>query len=176
MHRILKLFINFLEKVEVILSNICLFLIIFLTSLQVFFRYILRAPFSWTLELSLVIFEWLIFLGISLVFKKNRHISIDFFTNKFIPERYNVYLNIFGNFCTTLLMIILFIATLKLLPKQFKYHTIALEIPKAYVSMSIIYFAFSVFLTSLNFLIRDFKSILNKKVKQDDVYNGVNDV
>jgi len=51
------------------------------TSLQIFTRYVLNAPFTWTEELARMFFTWINFLGAALIVKRSSHISIDAATN-----------------------------------------------------------------------------------------------
>jgi TRAP-type C4-dicarboxylate transport system permease small subunit len=46
----------------------------------------MKVPFSWTEELSRIMFMWFCFLGSGLALKKNAHLGIDFFVNKFGPR------------------------------------------------------------------------------------------
>ena len=55
------------------------------TSLQVFTRYVLNAPFTWTEELARMFFTWINFLGAALIVKRSSHISIDAATNLLPP-------------------------------------------------------------------------------------------
>ena len=55
------------------------------TSLQVFTRYVLNAPLTWTEELARMFFTWINFLGAALIVKRSSHISIDFATNLLPP-------------------------------------------------------------------------------------------
>ena len=51
------------------------------TSLQVFTRYVLNAPLSWTEELARILLIWITFIGAAVIAKRSGHISIDFVTN-----------------------------------------------------------------------------------------------
>lgn len=50
---------------------------------QIFSRAFMKAPFSWTEELSRISFMWFCFLGSGLAMKKKAHLGIDYFVNKF---------------------------------------------------------------------------------------------
>lgn len=54
---------------------------------QVFSRYVLNSPLSWSEELARYIFVWQIWLGSSYCVQKGRHIRIDVFTHK-LPEKF----------------------------------------------------------------------------------------
>lgn len=45
--------------------------------LQIFSRYVLRMPFGWTLELCLILWVWIVFLGNAFVVRERDHVSFD---------------------------------------------------------------------------------------------------
>jgi TRAP-type transport system small permease protein len=52
-------------------------LLVVVASLQVFTRYVLNAPLTWTEEAARMLFTWIIFIGAALIVKRGSHISID---------------------------------------------------------------------------------------------------
>ncbi|MBW1961194.1 MAG: TRAP transporter small permease [Deltaproteobacteria bacterium] len=55
--------------------------------LQVFFRYVLEKPLSWSEELARFAFVWLSFIGAAMAFGKRLHFGIDYLVNK-LPHRF----------------------------------------------------------------------------------------
>ena len=50
----------------------------FLTFLiQIFSRYVMQTPFGWTLELCLILWVWLVFLGNAFIVRDRDHVSFD---------------------------------------------------------------------------------------------------
>ena len=47
--------------------------------LQIFSRYVLSAPFGWTLELCLILWVWLVFFGCAFLVREQDHVSFDIF-------------------------------------------------------------------------------------------------
>lgn len=78
--------------------------IIGLISANVFFRFVLNNPITWTEEISLALFIWLVFIGLSSVTKTNGHVGIDYFVRKF-PEQWRYRFQVFR-------LIFIFIVTL----------------------------------------------------------------
>ena len=56
--------------------------IIVCVSLQVFFRYVLNDPLTWSEELARFSFMWMVFLGLGLAERDDQHIAVDFFVSK----------------------------------------------------------------------------------------------
>lgn len=54
--------------------------------LQVFNRFILKAPLSWSEDLAMLLFQWVVFLGAALGVKRVRHFGIELVVRRF-PER-----------------------------------------------------------------------------------------
>ena len=61
---------------EVVCYGLLVVLVV-VTSLQVFTRYVLNAPLGWTEEAARMLFTWIIFIGAALIVKRGSHISID---------------------------------------------------------------------------------------------------
>lgn len=53
---------------------------------QVFWRYVLEAPFVWSEELSLLLMTWITFLGSALLLMRHEHLGIDVFMDKMPPS------------------------------------------------------------------------------------------
>src|SRR5512143_81896 len=77
-----KILSNFVEGVAAILV-IALAVVVFL---QVFNRYVLKAPLAWSEDLAMLLFQWVTFLGAALGVKRMRHFGIELVVRKF-PER-----------------------------------------------------------------------------------------
>ena len=45
--------------------------------LQVFYRFVLRAPLVWSEELAMFLFQWLVFMGAALAVKHRNHFGLD---------------------------------------------------------------------------------------------------
>ncbi|QQK78856.1 TRAP transporter small permease [Salicibibacter cibi] len=79
----MKAIIRATEKIESFICLIALAGMIVIVIANVFFRYMLNNAIPWTEEVSLMLFVWLTFVGVSYVMKKNDgHVSIDYFVRK----------------------------------------------------------------------------------------------
>ena len=72
--KISDIIFNFTNNIIVILS----FGLIFLIFLSVFYRYALNSPLIWANDMSIFIFIWLSFLGMSSAVKLKEHVAFDF--------------------------------------------------------------------------------------------------
>ncbi|WP_191991838.1 TRAP transporter small permease [Bacillus aerolatus] len=76
---------SWILNVDNIFASISLVLIISVTVVGVFMRFIVGEPLQWTEEMTLALFVWFTFLGASVVTKEDGHVGIDFFVEKFNP-------------------------------------------------------------------------------------------
>jgi len=64
---------NLVERICMILV-VALAIIVFL---QVFNRFILKAPLAWSEDLAMLLFQWVAFLGAAVAVKRTRHFGIE---------------------------------------------------------------------------------------------------
>ena len=57
---------KWLQKTSNFIIASMLAVLFFTFLLQIFSRYILRSPYGWTLELCLILWVWIVFLGVPL--------------------------------------------------------------------------------------------------------------
>ncbi|PAF14396.1 C4-dicarboxylate ABC transporter permease [Shouchella clausii] len=84
---------RFFHHLDDYLGVLALSGIIVLISANVFFRFVLNSPITWTEEVSLALFIWLTFIGISSGIKHNSHVGIDYFVRK-MPEKIRHYVQV----------------------------------------------------------------------------------
>jgi TRAP-type C4-dicarboxylate transport system permease small subunit len=75
-----------LDSAEEAICYSLLVALVVVTSLQVFTRYVLNAPFTWTEELARMLFTWIVFLGAALLLKGSSHITIDILARSLAPR------------------------------------------------------------------------------------------
>lgn len=90
---IIKVIRDIIEVYIPMIALLCLF-IVFLT--QVFFRYIVNDPQTWTMEAALICFVWLVLLGASYALRKNTHVTFKLVYDK-LSHRNKHILSIVGN-------------------------------------------------------------------------------
>lgn len=70
-------------------SSLALVLIVLVTVVGVFMRFVVGEPLKWTEEMSLALFVWLTFWGASAVNRQDGHVGIDYFVLK-LPVKLQV--------------------------------------------------------------------------------------
>jgi TRAP-type C4-dicarboxylate transport system permease small subunit len=84
-HRLWRTYSNLvkiLEKVASIMLIVVLTTSVVLIAMQVFLRYVVAHPFSWTEEIARFLYIWSVFLGASLALRKYELIAVDFFVQR----------------------------------------------------------------------------------------------
>jgi TRAP-type C4-dicarboxylate transport system permease small subunit len=106
--------------------------LVVVTSLQVFTRYVLNAPLTWTEEAARMLFTWIIFIGAALIAKQSSHISIDILV-KVLPVKLRRPLCVASHLITLAVVTILAVKGFHLLQITGASESPALGIPWVYV-------------------------------------------
>ena len=77
---------SLLDKILSVLSGGCFLIMVALTCWQVFTRYILQNPSSWSEELVSYLFAWMALLGASLVVGERGHMNIPLLVDRAKPK------------------------------------------------------------------------------------------
>lgn len=80
-----KLIKKWVLNIDDVISVLALSGIIIITIVSVFLRFVMNSPLTWAEEVTLGLFVWLIFIGVSSTMKRQGHIGIDYFVRK-MPE------------------------------------------------------------------------------------------
>lgn len=77
---------RWIVNLDSLFASISLVLIISVSVVGVFMRFVLGEPLQWTEEMTLALFVWFTFLGASVVEKENGHVGIEYFVEKLNPS------------------------------------------------------------------------------------------
>ncbi len=104
MHAIHRVSQKLSNTLNWIAERVCIALIaivVAITLLAVFYRYVLNVGLSWPEELSRCANTWISFIGASIGFKYSDHVGVEFFTN-LLPRKFFAVFRFFlriGMFC-----------------------------------------------------------------------------
>lgn len=124
--------LRFLAYAEEAICYSFLVVLVVVASLQVFTRYVLNAPLSWTEEAARMLFTWIVFIGAALIVKRSSHISIDILV-KVLPPAPRRWLCVVSQLITLTVVTILAIKGFRLLQITGMSESPALGIRWAYV-------------------------------------------
>jgi TRAP-type transport system small permease protein len=74
--------IKWIKSVDDLISTIALALIILLTGINVFLRFVMDNPIAWVEEVTIGLFIWVVFIGVSSAMKRESHIGVDYFIKR----------------------------------------------------------------------------------------------
>mgnify|MGYP001584256579 CR=1 FL=1 len=126
-----------LEKILKVASVCILVLLVIVISMQIFARYVLNHSLSWSEELARYLFIYLIFFGASIVYKQNRHISVNYFFDQ-LPARLRSIISISLDILLLIFLLVVFYQGLILSSIVYNVPTAALYIPWTYVYLAIV--------------------------------------
>lgn len=100
--------IRALTNIATWIAGICILLIVFMVSYEVFMRGFFNSPTEWTLEISgyLVIVSG--FMGLAAALAADKHIKVDLLTS-YLPSKVNRILGVFVSFAGLLFCYLLFV-------------------------------------------------------------------
>jgi TRAP-type C4-dicarboxylate transport system permease small subunit len=127
-----KVFEGFLKFALLVLFAI----IIVCVSLQVFYRYVLNDPLTWSEELARFAFMWMVFLGLGLAERDDQHIAVDFFVGKMPAGVQRVVRIVVEIFCIVVLAIASY-KSLGVIQVQSAMRSVALNISMAYFAVAV---------------------------------------
>jgi TRAP-type C4-dicarboxylate transport system permease small subunit len=125
-------FVRVVAHAEEIVCYTFLVLLVVTTSLQVFTRYVLNMPFTWTEEVARMLFTWIVFLGAALIVKRSSHISIDIVV-KALPPGPRRWLRVVSHLITLVIVVTLAVKGVQLLQITGASASPALNIPWVYI-------------------------------------------
>ncbi len=131
------------SKLKAILSELDLYIGIILlstailsTGLQVILRYVFNHPLPWPEELCVISLVWITFLGGSLVTRRNKHLTVEYFT-RFIPERLKFWNEILLDLMTIVYLIMVIWGSKHMLEQNAPLLTSAFEISVNYFLVAV---------------------------------------
>lgn len=72
-----------LTNLDAIITGVTLSLCTILVNVNVFMRYLLKKPLTWTEEAVTALFVWTVFIGAAYAYRKHAHLGIDMLVNMF---------------------------------------------------------------------------------------------
>ncbi len=107
-------------------------MIVFLTTLQIFFRSVLDSPLVWSEELVQLLLVWVVFLGAAVVCWDGQHLKIDIVLNRMPPRLRNA-VDVFNTVVALAVLIILAVGAVPLIRLNMGVDMSALGIPLSWV-------------------------------------------
>ncbi|MRG87265.1 TRAP transporter small permease [Salinibacillus xinjiangensis] len=120
-HRDLAYFLRYL-------CSFLLLVIVVVTLLQVFFRFVLDSPLTWTDELSRLLLVWVVFLGVGVVSFDDKHLAVNMLQENMSP-RVHLITTFIMRIIIMIFLVILILTSLDVVKVAHLKQSGALEIP-----------------------------------------------
>jgi TRAP-type C4-dicarboxylate transport system permease small subunit len=128
-----------LDKFLEILLMVSVALLVIDVLWQVFTRFIMKNPSSWTEELATFLLIWVSLLGAAVALGRGAHLGIDYFTHK-LPERNRIQTELFVFTVISIFSLLVMVVggiSLVMQTLDLEQISVALHIPMGYVYMAI---------------------------------------
>lgn len=124
-------------RLDVLVSTTTMFGIVCISTWGVFTRYLLGRPVGWVGELSLILFIWLTFFGMSILARRGEIVNIEFLLNHF-PDKLSFFIKkIFSTLLFVCCLAVIIYLGFKLTFFSHDRLTASLRIPYSYVYLGI---------------------------------------
>lgn len=149
-HRRLALIVKRIDQVELVFTAACMITIVLINGAEIFSRYVLDTSLFFVYEITILLANWMYFIGFCLVFDRSRDIEIEFFMN-FIPSKWQKYIQMVTKTGVFFFLMMVGYYTFELMTIQSRHSTEGLNIPNHFFSMPVFVGTMSMMLS----LIRD---------------------
>ena len=143
--------INILKRLQSLANFITatmLAVLFFTFLLQIFSRYILKAPFGWTLELCLILWLWIVFFGCSFAVRDQDHVKFDIFYYA-TPKKVQLIFSIISAIGVIVIMGFSFLPTIDYIDWMKMRKTTTVKIFNNKIPLSYIFSVYGIFLLSV---------------------------
>lgn len=126
-----------LGKLLEVIITLCLASVVIITFLQVFFRYVIQQPLTWSQEALMISFVYSVLFGAALAIKNDDHLKVDMFEN--LPNTFKKFFSVLQFLIVLVLVSALIYYGLQLVINNLKSGQIVgmLPIKKAYVYLAL---------------------------------------
>ncbi|MBA7523607.1 hypothetical protein ES705_15734 [subsurface metagenome] len=139
-----KKILDIIYRIESFVIIIFLAIMVGINVLEIVTRVLLKNSFVWVYPINLLLFNWMVFIGIAVVFYRKENITIELFV-RLLPSNYQRYVNILINFAVMGFFIFLLIKVPVLMEMQTQKLQI-IQIPRYFQSLPLFIGSFSVLL------------------------------
>jgi TRAP-type C4-dicarboxylate transport system permease small subunit len=108
-----------------------------LVCVQVFYRYVLEAPLTWSEELIRFLFVWLSFLGATICFRRGGHFRLDFFVRGLFPPHIARQILVVVDLIVLAFVVLLTVQGFALLKMAFLNHYVAIDMSAGWSYLAI---------------------------------------
>ena len=137
-----------LDKFLAFVTASAMGVIVLLVFVNVAMRYLLNTGLTWSEEVAVNLFVWVIFLGAILAALQGLHIKVDLLTARLSARMQKVFM-VVANVCVVFAMGVLIHGGLTVVEVSHRNVSAATELPFSYVAVSLVVFAVAIIFITL---------------------------
>lgn len=154
--QLLKKFLKGEQKAEMVIASAAFVVMVFMTALNVFSRYILQKSFAFAEEISYLGFTWSTFIGMGYCFRKRSLVAVDVFVNR-MPEQVRRVVEVVVDVILLLTNVGLSYLSLKMVISGWTRRSPTLRIPYTFYYLPVLVVCFIMLVTTVYFLSQHLK-------------------
>lgn len=151
----MTIIINYTEKLLLLMLSLLLSGIVILIGLQVFLRYALDAPLTWSEEVARYLMVWFSLIGAVLGIRHYSHVGVDFFIEK-LPSTLQLFVRVVKQAVSLIFISVIAVKGFDLSMDKFFIPSPAASIPMGVVYLSIPVSGALMFIFQLEVIVKDF--------------------
>lgn len=129
--------LRFFDKLLAFVTATAMGAIVLVVFINVAMRYILNTGLTWSEEIAVNLFVWVIFLGAILAGLEGLHIKVDLLTSK-LPKKLQKVFLVISSLCVVFAMGVLIVGGIDVVKVTDKNISAATGIPFSYISVSLV--------------------------------------
>lgn len=146
-----------LDKILAFITASAMAGIVLMVFINVAMRYALNSGLTWSEEIAVNLFVWVIFLGAILAALEGLHIKVDVLTNRLSPRMQKVFM-VLANICVLFAMGVLIKGGINVVEVTQRNVSAATGIPFSYISISLVIAAVSISVITIYQTCRDLRA------------------
>ena len=141
---------------ELYIPGVAFYTMFITTVIAVFFRYVVRHPLTWSMEITVIGFVWTVILGACYTMRRRKHIKFTLFYDKLKPKP-AAWFRMLGNLIIAGTFLSLIYASWKFSFFMGYQKTAVFGIPLTFVFLPFVYFLCSISVYTITEIIEDIK-------------------
>jgi TRAP-type C4-dicarboxylate transport system permease small subunit len=146
-----------LDKILAFITASAMAGIVLMVFINVAMRYMLNSGLTWSEEIAVNLFVWVIFLGAILAALEGLHIKVDVVTSRLSPRMQKIFM-VLANICVLFAMGVLIKGGINVVEVTQRNVSAATGIPFSYISISLVIAAVSISIITIYQTFRDLRA------------------
>jgi len=153
---------DWIEKAEIFISSFILGILACIIMMDVIGRYFFSHPFTWVFELTMLLFAYIVFVGMPVMYKQKSLIILEFIFRQ-LPSKAQQYLYLIWELLIGTFAVFLIISSYELQNLQKRYTSPTLDISYQFFTIPILFCGVSILLFNLYTILMQVQKITGRE-------------